>query len=56
MTLDEFTEFIFGACLRDWDAERERMQRYAERFDAADEARIAGAGHRPDALGSLAAT
>jgi aminopeptidase len=44
MSLEELTEFIFGASLRDWDAERERMRRYAERFDAADEVRIVGAG------------
>ena len=31
-------------CLLDWDAERERMSRYAERFDAAEEVRIVGEG------------
>ena len=31
-------------CLLDWDAERERMQRYADRFDAAEQVRIVGAG------------
>jgi aminopeptidase len=40
----EFAEFLYGACLLDWDAERERMQRYADRFDAAEEVRIVGAG------------
>jgi aminopeptidase len=44
MSTDEFADFLYGACLRDWDAERERMQRYADRFDAADEVRIVGAG------------
>ena len=39
----EFADFLYGACLLDWDAERERMQRYAERFDAAEEVRIVGA-------------
>ena len=39
----EFADFLYGACLLDWDAERERMQRYADRFDAADEVRIVGA-------------
>ena len=29
--------------LRDWDAERDRMQRYADRFDAAEQVRIVGA-------------
>jgi aminopeptidase len=44
MSLEELTEFIFGASLRDWDAEHERMRRYAERFDAADDVRLVGAG------------
>ena len=43
MSTEEFADFLYGACLRDWDAERERMQRYADRFDAADEVRIVGA-------------
>jgi aminopeptidase len=38
----EFADFLYGACLRDWDAERERMQRFADRFDAAEEVRIVG--------------
>ncbi|HEY6075481.1 MAG TPA: aminopeptidase [Gaiella sp.] len=38
----EFADFLYGACLRDWDAERERMQRHADRFDAAEEVRIVG--------------
>ena len=40
MSTGEFADFLYAACLRDWDAERERMQRYAERFDAAEEVRI----------------
>ena len=40
MSLEAFTDFLYGACLLDWDAERERMSRYAERFDAADEVRL----------------
>ena len=44
MATDEFADFLYGACLRDWDAERERMQRYADRFDAADEVRIVADG------------
>ena len=36
MATEEFADFLYGACLRDWDAERERMQRYADRFDAAE--------------------
>jgi aminopeptidase len=39
----EFADFLYGACLRDWDAERVRMQRYADRFDGAEEVRIVGA-------------
>ena len=44
MTLEEFTEFLYGACLLDWDAVAARMERYKERFDAASEVRIVGAG------------
>ena len=44
LSTDEFAEFLFGACLLDWDAERERMRRYADRFDAASEVRIFGDG------------
>jgi aminopeptidase len=44
MSLAAFEDFLFGACLLDWDAERERMSRYADRFDAADEVRIVGEG------------
>jgi aminopeptidase len=40
MTTSEFADFLYGACLLDWDAERERMQRYADRFDAAEQVRI----------------
>jgi aminopeptidase len=42
MSTDEFADFLYGAVLLDWDVERERMQRYADRFDAADEVRIVG--------------
>ena len=42
MSTDEFTDFLYGAVLRDWDAERERMRRYADRFEAADEVRLVG--------------
>jgi aminopeptidase len=43
MSLRDYEDFLYGACLLDWDAERERMSRYAERFDAANEVRIVGA-------------
>jgi len=42
MTLDEYTEFIFGAVLLDWDAEAAKMKRIASVFDAAEEIRIVG--------------
>jgi len=43
MSTEEFEDFLYGACLLDWDAERNRMQRYADRFDAAERVRILGA-------------
>ncbi len=42
MSTDEFAEFLYAACLLDWDAERERMRTYADVFDAAAEVRIVG--------------
>ena len=42
MSTQEFSDFLYAACLRDWKAEGERMKRYADRFDAADEVRIVG--------------
>jgi aminopeptidase len=42
MATMDFADFLFGACLLDWKAEKEGMRRYAERFDAADEVRIVG--------------
>ena len=44
MTLEEYTEFVFGACLLDWDAEEQRMRRIKERFDRTDTVRIVGEG------------
>jgi aminopeptidase len=44
MSLEAFTDFLYGACLLDWDAERERMSRYAERFDGAQEVRLVAGG------------
>ena len=43
MSTEAFADFLYGACLRDWDAEGARMRRIADRFDAADEVRIVGA-------------
>jgi aminopeptidase len=42
MSLPQFAEFLYGSVLLDWDAERERMTRIKELFDAADEVRILG--------------
>jgi len=42
MPLGAFEDFFYGAVLRDWDAEGERMRGYCDRFDAADEVRIVG--------------
>ena len=42
MSLRDYEDFLYGACLLDWDAERERMSRYAERFNSAEEVRIVG--------------
>jgi aminopeptidase len=42
MTTEAFADFLYRACLRDWDAEAARMRRIADRFDAADEVRIVG--------------
>jgi aminopeptidase len=44
MTTPEFENFLYGSCLLDWAAERERMQRYADAFDGAEQVRIVGAG------------
>jgi aminopeptidase len=42
MTLADFEDFLYGASLLDWDAEAVRLQRYADRFDAAEQIRILG--------------
>ena len=44
MSLEAFEDFLFGACLLDWNTEHQRMSHYAERFDAAEEVRIVGDG------------
>jgi aminopeptidase len=44
MTLADYADFVFGACLLDWERERERMSRYTERFDAAETVHIVGPG------------
>jgi len=42
MPLRSFEEFLYGAVLIDWHELRTRMERIAERFDAASQVRIAG--------------
>ncbi len=42
LTLRQFEDLVYGACLRDWDEESKAMHRLVERFDAADEVRIVG--------------
>jgi leucyl aminopeptidase (aminopeptidase T) len=37
MSVGEFEDFNYGACLIDWDAERTRMQAVKDRVDGADE-------------------
>jgi aminopeptidase len=44
MSLTEFEDFLYGACLLDWKAERERMGRYAKQFDQAEEVRVVAEG------------
>ncbi|HLM36733.1 MAG TPA: aminopeptidase [Gaiellaceae bacterium] len=44
LSLQEFEDFLYGACLLDWDAERERMSGYAQHFDDAEEVRLVGDG------------
>jgi aminopeptidase len=44
MSLEEFTDFLYDACLRDWDAEHERISRYAELFERAADVRVVGDG------------
>ena len=40
MSLAAFADFLYGACLLDWEAEAERLGRYAARFDRAEEVRL----------------
>lgn len=44
LTLAQFEDVLYGACLIDWDATAARMRRYADAFDAAEEVRVVGAG------------
>jgi len=40
LPLAEFADFLYGACLLDWDAEGQRMSRHAQQFEAAEEVRL----------------
>ena len=42
MTLPEYEEFVYDACLLDWDAEEERMGEIKERFDRGRSVHIVG--------------
>jgi aminopeptidase len=44
MSLAEYEEFVFGACLLDWPEEGRRMRRIADRFDRANEVRVVAEG------------
>jgi aminopeptidase len=41
LPLAEYEDVFYAACLRDWDAEGERMRPVLERFDRAEQVRIA---------------
>ena len=44
MSLEEYTDFVYDACLLDWDAEEERMREIKARFDRGSTVRIVGEG------------
>jgi aminopeptidase len=44
VSLERYADILYAACLRDWDAERERMTELAERFERAEQVRIVAAG------------
>jgi aminopeptidase len=44
MTLRQYEDFLYGACLRDWDEEGRKMRRIADRFDEANEVRLVADG------------
>jgi aminopeptidase len=44
MSLEDYTDFVFDACLLDWDAEEQRMSEIKERFDRGRTVRIVGEG------------
>lgn len=44
MSLDAYADFLYNACLLDWDAVARDMRHLADRFDAADEVHLVGDG------------
>jgi aminopeptidase len=44
MSLAQFEDFLFGACLLDWKVEHERMSHYSKHFDEAEQVRIVADG------------
>ena len=44
LSLEQYEDVFYDACLRDWDAEAERMRPVLERFDRAEDVRIVGDG------------
>ena len=44
LSLAEYEDLFYDACLRDWDAEGRRMQPILARFDRAEQVRIVGDG------------
>jgi aminopeptidase len=44
MTLEQYADFLYGACLLDWDALARTMRARADRFDRADDVHLVGEG------------
>lgn len=44
MTLEQYTDFLYGACLLDWDALAQTMRARADYFDRASEVHLLAAG------------
>jgi aminopeptidase len=44
MTLAQYEDFLYGACLIDWDEQHREIRRLADRWDEASEVRIVGEG------------
>ncbi len=44
MALPQFEDFLYGACLLDWDAEEEKLRRIADRLERSSEVRLVAEG------------